>query len=187
MPSLAVLDAIVDNAGLLTALFGFIGAAWRWLVRLLVGEKPVEERSLWIVQAVSLLVAAAIAAFAFAPWELIGEPRLRLTETPPKVIAAGPTETLHPVAGRIENLVNPRRFKLVLYAFTDRWYAQPVEEQPYTDVSATGVFTTETHDGEKFALLLVRPGYAPRRPLDALPPTGRDVIAIMRFEGREER
>ena len=81
------------------------------------------------------------------------------------------------IKGRVLGLESPQKYKIVLYAHTDRWYVQPLESDHYTDLDAGGNWANWTHLGDMYAAVVVRPSFEPDpRPL-ALPPVGGDVIA----------
>lgn len=175
-------DWISDNAAPLGAVLTFVG-----LVLKVVRLPPNFAKVRSLLTAGSFLAigfAVGVVAYAFAPWELIAEPRVSLSETPPRVMVVEPSETLNRISGKITGILNPRRFKLVLYAYTNQWYVQPFEQQPFTEVHANGAFSGMTHEGERYAILVVRPEFAPPTSVPSLPTTDDEVIAAFEFDGR---
>jgi exo-beta-1,3-glucanase (GH17 family) len=84
------------------------------------------------------------------------------------------------ISGRVCGLPNKERSKypVVIYAYTDRWYIQPLAASPYVKISGSGKWRSFTHMGSKYAALLVKQNYLPSPTLDALPEVGGDVLAI---------
>lgn len=90
---------------------------------------------------------------------------------------AGP-DSLGDISGHVVGLPNPERYKVVLYAHTDHWYVQPTLVQPLTDIGQDGRWSNWTHLGDRFAALVVEPSFRPPSVADALPATGREVLAV---------
>ncbi|HUA61828.1 MAG TPA: glycoside hydrolase family 16 protein, partial [Verrucomicrobiae bacterium] len=68
--------------------------------------------------------------------------------------------------------------KIVLYAKSGKWWVQPLVDQPLTDLRANHTWTNATHLGTHYAALLVKDGYRPQSPLDSLPRTDDQVLAL---------
>ena len=86
-------------------------------------------------------------------------------------------DALAPIEGRVEGLVNPSRYKVLLYTHTDRWYIQPFADQPLTDIDSGGNWKNETHLGQQYAAFVVLPEYSPKSAPEELPPLGNEVLA----------
>jgi hypothetical protein len=56
---------------------------------------------------------------------------------------------------------NPRELRVVIYAYTDKWYVEPREAEPFTAIDSDGRWETETHLGTRYAALLVKLTFAP--------------------------
>jgi exo-beta-1,3-glucanase (GH17 family) len=84
------------------------------------------------------------------------------------------------ISGRVYGLPTKgqSQFRIVLYAYTDRWYVQPLAVSPYAQISGSGKWRSPTHMGSKYAALLVKRNYMPSPTLDVLPEVGGDILAI---------
>ena len=96
---------------------------------------------------------------------------------------AGGTDTQGNVAGRVEGIAEPEKYRIVLYAFTDKWYVQPTVASPYTSIREDGNWSNWTHLGKRYAGLLVRPSFRPKSTLQMLPSVGGDVIGVVVRDG----
>lgn len=74
--------------------------------------------------------------------------------------------------------------RIVLYAYSGRWWIQPLVEQPFTTVQPNSKWTNATHLGTEYAALLVEPGYIPPPVTDALPSRGGAVAAVAIVKGQ---
>lgn len=112
-------------------------------------------------------------------------PVVRVTEVPPA--GEGPTSR-GAIGGTVEGLQDPQQYKIVVYAFTDnKWYVQPVADQPLTDITPDGTWSNWTHLGSAYAALVVRLPYTPPPMPEALPATGGAVLAVARKDARGSR
>lgn len=83
-----------------------------------------------------------------------------------------------PIKGSVSG-VNSKDYKVVIYAYGDKWYVQPTAASPRTDIKEEdNSWESETHGGTQFAALLVKPTYEPEATLSTLPKVGGDVVAI---------
>jgi hypothetical protein len=74
---------------------------------------------------------------------------------------------------------------VVLYAYAgDRWWVQPFDYAPFTEIEANGQWSASIHAGQKYAALLVKKSYTPKNELSSLPPVGGDVLATTVLPGR---
>ena len=99
---------------------------------------------------------------------------IEITLVPPS--GAGPDSSGN-IEGRVTGAHPPEQYKVVLYAHTDRWYVQPLESPPFTDVDPSGKWSNWTHLGNRYAALLVRPSFRVESKIQSLPGLGGDVIA----------
>jgi hypothetical protein len=106
---------------------------------------------------------------------------LTFTRLPP--FGEGSSETFDRIEGRATG-VRPGD-QIVLYAKSGPWWVQPLAADPFTPVAADSVWKSRTHPGHAYAALLVNAGYHPNSKIDALPPEGNGVIAIVTAQERE--
>ena len=71
---------------------------------------------------------------------------------------------------------NPK-LKLVLYAKNDKWWVQPIRNEPYTSIRPDATWTNFTHVGTEYAAVLVRSGFHPASSLNEMPILGGNVVA----------
>jgi hypothetical protein len=83
------------------------------------------------------------------------------------------------IAGRVSGLDDPMRYRIVIYALTDRWYVQPTINEPLIVIQDDGNWESTTHLGFEYAALIVRSSFDPPESLDAIP-GGDGVIAFTR-------
>lgn len=114
------------------------------------------------------------------------KPEQRPVEPPPEGIAMKftyiPSQGQGPdsggiIKGVVEGLKKPNLYKIIIYAHTDRWYVQPFADQPRTDIESDGTWNASTHLGDRYAALLVNPGFTPLSSPEELPSTGGDILA----------
>ncbi len=83
------------------------------------------------------------------------------------------------IAGRVVGLSDPMKYRVALYAHTDRWYVQPTSEEPLILIGNDGSWESTTHLGSEYAALLVAPSFVPPESASAVP-GGEDVVAFAR-------
>ena len=77
------------------------------------------------------------------------------------------------------------QFKVVIYARGGEvWWVQPTVASPLTDVASDGTWNSDTHGGEDFAALLVKPTFQPDAKLDAIPKVKGDIIAVTKWKSQ---
>ena len=109
------------------------------------------------------------------------KPSIEFTTIPPA--AEGGPDKIAPIAGRV---VGARPgLRIVLYAKAGVWWVQPTRDEPFTSIQPDSTWTTSTHLGMEYAVLLVELGYRPATKIDALPPEGGDVIAVKAVPGEK--
>ena len=97
----------------------------------------------------------------------------------------GNPDEMYPIGGKVTGA--PKDAKGVIYCFAGgKWWVQPFDYAPFTEVKSGGKFETETHPGSIYAALLVKPGYKPVPITSVLPDTGGDVLARHRIAGKRE-
>jgi hypothetical protein len=102
-------------------------------------------------------------------------PSIRITKAPP---ASLDYESTRPISGDVSG-VNPRKYRVVIYAYTNQWYIQPFDtpDTKVTSIQEDGGWVQQTHPGSSYAALLVKPTYSPPAKTLALPNLGGDVLA----------
>jgi hypothetical protein len=105
---------------------------------------------------------------------------IAITRAPSK--GAGP-DRMEAIAGTVDG-VNVKDCRVVVFARTNTWYVQPFAASPYTTISNDGKWETDTHLGDEYAALLVKPSYKPPDTTDTLPEVGGDVLAIVRVPAK---
>ena len=82
------------------------------------------------------------------------------------------------ITGNVRGLDNPEDYKVILFAHTNRWWVQPLADDPETVIDTKGEWTNWTHLGSEYAALVIRPPYAPPPNPISLPKVGDRVLAI---------
>jgi len=109
------------------------------------------------------------------PTEVSGtKPSITITRVPP---AGAGSDTWGTIAGLVRG-VNVEACKVVIFAYGDTWYVQPLANSPYTSIGSDGKWETGIHLGFEYAALLVKSSYKPSATTDTLPKVGGDVLAI---------
>ena len=90
--------------------------------------------------------------------------------------AGGGEESRGEIGGRVVGLASPERYKVVLFALTDKWYVQPLISNPYTDVDTNGLWKNWTHLGERYAAFVVRKSFRPPPTTDTLPDVRGEIL-----------
>ena len=83
------------------------------------------------------------------------------------------------ISGSVSGLEKPGQYKIVIYAHAHRWWVQPTADKPLTDIGVDGKWSNWTHLGNRYAALVVKPGYQPPNNPQSLPEVGGDVIAVV--------
>jgi len=74
----------------------------------------------------------------------------------------------------------PSDYKVVIYAYGDKWYVQPTAAEPLTDIDEDGKWEAKTHGGLEYAVLLVKPSFKPPATCDTLPKVGPNILAVVK-------
>jgi hypothetical protein len=99
---------------------------------------------------------------------------IEITTPPPE--GEGPSSS-GTIAGRTSNAF-PDRHRVVIYAFTNKWWVQPTVTQPFTALDAAGRFRARIQLGYQYAAFLIEGDYRPPPTLDDLPPIGGPILDI---------
>ena len=101
----------------------------------------------------------------------------------PRATAGGPDE-IDDIAGVVQG-VRPADARVVIYAHAgDRWWIQPLEDAPYTAITANLEWRSRIHLGFEYATLLVHRNYRPTIQPMQLPQVGGCVWAVDTAKGR---
>jgi hypothetical protein len=106
-------------------------------------------------------------------------PSLELTKIPPA--AQGGRERIDTIAGRVRN-AHPGQ-QIVIYAHSGTWWVQPWPDRAFISIRADSTWSTETHLGFEYAVLLVDPEYHPLPTLDVAPTQGGPVVLVKIVKG----
>jgi hypothetical protein len=131
-----------------------------------------------------ILIIGIIGVFAFVAQGCHSQrtsavPSIELTKIPPA--AQGGRERTATIAGRVRN-ARPKQ-QIVIYAHSGQWWVQPEPERPLIPIAADSTWTTETHLGFEYAVLLVDPDYHPPPLLDVAPLQGSPVALVHIVKG----
>lgn len=99
------------------------------------------------------------------------------------------------IAGEVIGLKSSActNYAVVIYAYTENppgqspWFVQPTYDSPLTLIGSDSRWNNRTHLGSKYAAILVKKSYEPRRVLDALPAKSEDVLDLVIVEGTKAR
>lgn len=108
-----------------------------------------------------------------------GTPSIEFTHLPPA--GDGSSGILLAIAGKVIN-AHPGQ-KVVLFAHSGVWWVQPLADQPFTPIQRDFTWKTSTHPGWEYAALLVDANYHPSATVNALPPKGGGVAAVVTAAG----
>ncbi|MDP9052099.1 MAG: hypothetical protein M3O31_15465 [Acidobacteriota bacterium] len=136
------------------------------------------------VSLVLFVIGVSISLWSFVSRELPGQsapplssrsPEISIVQVPPADAEGGPEKSAL-IAGVVSG-VTPADFRVVIYTHTDHWYVQPFIGSELTGIDSGGRWDSETHLGNQYAALLVKPSFTPPTVCDALPSSGGDVAA----------
>lgn len=134
-------------------------------------------------ESILLYFAGVVGAKTIKPNTIVTPSKaIRITEIP-RYDPKGGDEFVD-IAGEVRE-VNPDEVKVVLYSFTTKWYVQPEEANPFTDIGQDNKWSARIHPGASYAALLVKSTYRfnTTKPIVALPRIGGDVIALVEVAG----
>lgn len=107
--------------------------------------------------------------------------KIEMIEIPPA--AKGGPDTRANIAGRITGDVPPDS-RVVIYARDDGvWFIQPTTNAKHS-IASDGSWSSWTHTGTAYAVLVVPADFVPLRTLDSLPLVRSDVFARVVVDGR---
>jgi hypothetical protein len=106
-------------------------------------------------------------------------PSIEFTHIPPA--AQGGRERVDTISGRVKN-ARPKQ-QIVIYAHSGPWWVQPWPDHPFIPIKADSTWSTETHLGFDYAVLLVGPDYYPLAEMDVAPTQGGSVALVTIVKG----
>lgn len=111
------------------------------------------------------------------------KPAIKITDVP-EYDAKGGSERVVTIQGTAKGIDNCKGCRIVLFARTNKWWVQPLADDPYTPI-VDGKWRGETHLGTDYAALLVTPAYKAPATAERLPTIGPDVLAVDTRPGRK--
>jgi hypothetical protein len=121
-------------------------------------------------------VAVITLALVVVAIQAKNKPAIKITDVP-KYDAKGGTDRVATIKGTAEGLGNCKDCRVVIFAHTNKWWVQPLANDPYTPI-VDGKWQGETHLGTDYAALLVTPAYKAPPTAERLPTIGPDVLAV---------
>ena len=79
------------------------------------------------------------------------------------------------------------KYKVVIYAETDKWYVQPYANNALTAVNDNGEWSATIALGHNYAAILVKPSYDASATLTDLPAVGGNVLAVVQKTHKKPR
>ncbi|MGC4052829.1 MAG: hypothetical protein QM757_26155 [Paludibaculum sp.] len=102
--------------------------------------------------------------------------------SPPRAGTGGPGE-MDDITGTVKG-VQPSDARVVIYCYAgDRWWVQPLEDAPFTPITSKLEWSTRTHLGFEYAVLLVHKNWTPPKQPMQLPEIGGCVWALDKAKG----
>ncbi len=141
-------------------------------VRALVTAQSYESNTVSVPVPGSEIVAIRLQPIAEA------QPRIEIITLP--AYGEGGPESLTSIQGRV-NADNPEDFRVVIYAYSNRWYIQPNTASPLIDIKSDGTWEAKIHQGTQYAVLLVPSTFTPEAVTDKSPEQLSDRIIDSRI------
>ena len=107
---------------------------------------------------------------------------IRITQVPLNDPVGGP-DTRADIAGTVTGLIGTG-YKVVLYAYTDSWWVQPLVNSD-TPIDRAGQWRNWTHTGSEYAALVVPVEYEAPPRMYSKPRKGGDIIAATIESGKK--
>lgn len=115
----------------------------------------------------------------------IHEPSIFIMEPIPPFDLNGGEHTHADIHGKVEWIIDPSKYKVVIYVKTSSWFVQPEIATPMTDIGTDLRWENWTHTGSNYAAILVKKPYPLlSATLNALPAISGNIIAITKVEGK---
>lgn len=140
--------------------------------------------SAYIRKKALVTLVVAVGSLASLLWV---RPTISIT-TVPRYDPIGGVASTDYIAGHVSGVrcaMATKELRVVVYAFTTRWYIQP-ELESMIPVDSECNWGTWTHTGAWYSALLVRPRFSflPISPVQVLPKAGPDVLASTDVRGK---
>jgi len=126
------------------------------------------------------LVAVCLLMCGCSRWQGKPQPSIEFSKVP-RAEEGGP-DKIERIEGRVAG-ARPGQ-QIVLFAWSGRWWVQPLADQPFTKIQSDSRWSNSTHLGTEYAALLVEPGYRPPVNMDTLPGKGGGVVAVASVKGQ---
>jgi hypothetical protein len=127
----------------------------------------------------SLLLVFCIALTSCQLHKANSGPSIEFIKIPPA--AQGGRERVDTISGRVRN-ARPKQ-QIVIYAHSGQWWVQPWPDHPFIPIKSDSTWSTETHLGFEYAVLLVEPDYHPLPETDVAPTQGGSVALVAIVKG----
>jgi hypothetical protein len=102
----------------------------------------------------------------------------------PHILPEGQSAPSRWIKGEVKGVSDPKEYRVVVYSYTNQWYVQPTQEQPFTGITPAGQWQTLLQGGSYYAALLVR-GEPPVPPSTLNLPTNLPQVVTWEItEGR---
>lgn len=139
---------------------------------------PKTDAARTLLMEIFLLICLALLA-ACRSQSSKNQPSIELTKIPPA--AQGGRERVDTIAGRVHGAIPGQR--IVVYARSGPWWVQPWPDQPFIAIQPDSRWSTSTHLGYEYAVLLVNRDYQPPPTTDAAPTQGGSVVLVNIVKG----
>ena len=120
------------------------------------------------------LLVAVVSAFLTVAG-VAADPKPSISITSPAPWGAGGDGPMGPISGTVAGA--PPEAKVVVFCYAGgQYWIQPWANDYQTPIKNSN-WGTQTHLGQKYVALLVKPSFQSSSPLSELPPVGADVLA----------
>jgi hypothetical protein len=127
----------------------------------------------------SMLLIFCIALSSCQSHQANSGPSIELTHIPPAA-QSGP-DRVDTISGRVRN-ARPEQ-QIIIYAHSGAWWLQRDPHHALLPIQADSTWSTDTHLGFEYAVLLVEPDYHPLAILDVAPTQGGSVALVTIVKG----
>jgi hypothetical protein len=127
----------------------------------------------------SMLLIFCIALSSCQSHQANSGPSIELTHIPPA--AQGGPDRVDTISGRVRN-ARPEQ-QIIIYAHSGAWWLQRDPHHALLPIQADSTWSTDTHLGFEYAVLLVEPDYHPLAILDVAPTQGGSVALVTIVKG----
>lgn len=139
---------------------------------------PATCQSLSVSKCCCVLMTALLVACRFHPQDSAAS--IVFSHIPqPAVGGAGAMDT---ISGRVNNPQAGSRLVVYVYA-RNTWFVQPMTLHPFTKIGADGAWSSLTHLGGQYAVILANSEFRPPNTMRALPQPGGSVLSVKAVPG----